>query len=154
MCIRDSQEIEALKIAAGLKGQSPWGVKLGVGSFLTMEFGDPREKQLSSFVHGDWGLWLYMCNWRIEIGSEIVTGSNDDRSVIEAALKELLLGPLETVTLLDPALDLSLQFSSRTKLLTFSSSSNRDEEQWKLFTPDGHCLTICGDGSAEYPLAS
>jgi hypothetical protein len=146
-------EGDTSEILGGLKGQAPWAVKLGIGSFLTMEFGKPEQTESSPYIHGEWHLWLYMCNWRIESGNIISTGSNDDRLTIDTTLKETLLGSVENITLLHPALDLSIQFSSGTKLHTFSSSSDREEGQWKLFTPDDHCLTIYGDGSYEYPLS-
>jgi hypothetical protein len=119
-----------------------------------MEFGKREEESSGKVVHGEWHLWLYLCDWRIESGGQIIAGSDDDRSAIEGALKDLLFGAIESVGLLDPTLDLSLQFSSGTKVLTFSSSSSRDEDQWMLFTPDGHCLTVHGGGSYEYPLSS
>jgi hypothetical protein len=70
-----------------------------------------------------------MCNWRIQRDKEIITGSYDERSVVEGALKELALGAVEKVVLLHPAIDLSIRFDSGVEVLTFSSSSDLDEDQ-------------------------
>jgi hypothetical protein len=49
--------------------------------------------------------------------------------VVEGALKELALGAVEKVVLLHPAIDLSIRFDSGVEVLTFSSSSDLDEDQ-------------------------
>ena len=63
---------------ADLYGEPSWSVLKGYGSSLTFEFGDPcvhiggvRERSTSfgfkwpqrfAHVHGDWRLWVYMCD--------------------------------------------------------------------------------------------
>jgi hypothetical protein len=143
-------DVSVLELVRNLKGHSPWGVRLGVGSFLTMEFGKPEANGSGSAVHGEWHLWFYMCSWRIENEDKVIAGSEDERSRIETVLENLALGSIEKIDLVRPSLDLAMQFSIGTKALTFSTSSAGNERQWMLFTPDGHCLTVYGDGSFEY----
>jgi hypothetical protein len=143
-------EVGVLELIGNLKGQSPWGVQLGVGSFLTMEFGKPEANGSGGLAHGEWHLWFYLCGWRIENENRVITGSEDERSRIETELKNLALGSIEKINLVRPSLDLIIHLSAGTKVLTFSTSSARNGVEWMLFTPDGNCLTVYGDGSYEY----
>lgn len=132
-----------------LRGKAPWGIRLGQGSFLTLEFGKPLQQSSSGRVsHGEWHLWLYMCNWRVELQNEVLVGSDDAREEIQKMLDSVNFAELEDVQLLFPSLDLILKFGDL-KILTFSSSRN-DENQWWLFTPQGKCLTIHGGGRYHY----
>lgn len=142
--------MKIMGIISGLKGKTPWGVRLGHGSFLTMEFGEPEIKPRGRVVHGEWHLWLYMCNWRIETQHKILAGSNDARKAIGTTLEHLSFDLVEAIHTIPPSLDLSVEFQSGIRLLTLSSSSDRIEEQWKLFTPGGKCLLAYGDGGHEY----
>ncbi|NET57600.1 MAG: hypothetical protein F6K47_15995 [Symploca sp. SIO2E6] len=66
-----------------------WGASLGVGSFITLEFGNPlpssKERQKT---HGEWHLWIYCCAWRIEEGNEVLASSEDPRAKIESSMAE------------------------------------------------------------------
>lgn len=42
-----------------------WGARLGVGSFVTIEFGEEVKEQPSSKTHGEWHLWVYMATWDV-----------------------------------------------------------------------------------------
>lgn len=77
---------EVRSIFAKLANTPVWGVRRGVGSFLTMEFGVPhleiREPKEAApnipesariilqrrhvWVRGDWHLWIEDCDWAIE----------------------------------------------------------------------------------------
>lgn len=134
---------------ANLYDKSPWGVRRGVGTFLTMEFGAPESPPRGTVAHGEWHLWLYFCDWRLESDPRIVTGSNDEGEVIDAALQDAKLGKLQHVELSQPFKDLVIQFESGHRLRTFSSSSDPTADQWKLYMPDGNCLIVGGSGSAK-----
>jgi len=142
--------VDPVELVGRLIGQAPWGVRLGVGSFLTMEFGRPETNVGDRTTHGEFHLWFYMCSWRIEMGERIIAGSEDERPAIEAVLKNLVLSSVEKIELVGPSLDLAIQFGPATRVLTFSTSSARNQEQWMLLTPDGNCLTVYGDGSYEF----
>jgi hypothetical protein len=142
--------VDPIELVERLKGKAPWGVRLGVGSFLTMEFGRPETNVGDRAAHGEFHLWFCMCSWRIETGERVIVGSEDERPAIEAVLKNLGLGSVEKIELVGPSLDLAIQFGPAIRVLTFSASSARNQEQWMLFMPDGNCLTVYGDGSYEY----
>jgi hypothetical protein len=140
---------DPLELVGRLRGLTPWGVRLGVGSFLTLEFGAPEAETSGPTKHGVMHLWLYLCSWRIQTRGKPILGSEDERQRIEAVLKELEFGEAEKIELVGPSLDLAIQFRSGTKLLTFSTSSTHEQEEWKLYMPDGNCFTVFGDGSYE-----
>jgi hypothetical protein len=139
----------ALAIIEGVVGQTPWGLKLGHGSFVTIEFGKQQSAESSLTPHGEWHLWLYMCSWRFELEENILAASDDDRPSIEGAFKNIDLDPVIAVELGEPSVDLRVEFSGGVVLRTFSMSSAPNMTQWILFTPNKKCLTAYGDGSYE-----
>src|SRR5689334_17932592 len=62
-----------------------WGVALGVGSFITIEFGTLLETPKKR-VHGEWQLWIYCASWHLIKNNEVIIGSEDDRENIEKAI--------------------------------------------------------------------
>ncbi|MGA2814678.1 MAG: hypothetical protein ABSG16_25075 [Candidatus Acidiferrum sp.] len=128
-----------------LRGKKPRDVRLGHGSFITMEFGESQTKPASRFVHGEWHLALRMCAWRIETRDAVLAASEDQRETIQAFLESTVLGSVESIEVSNPSLDISIQFSSGFRILTFSYSTNNDE-QWLLFTPGDRVLTVYGRG--------
>lgn len=134
------------KTIALLRGKAPWGIRLGHGSFITMEFGRLKEKTPPDRIpHGELHLWLYMCNWRMELRDRVVVGSDDSREAIQEALDSNTFDEVQEVQVLSPSLDLVVQFRSGLKILTLSSSRS-GKDQWWLFTPEGKCLMVHGGG--------
>jgi hypothetical protein len=68
-------------------GTRPWKVKLGVGSFLTFEFG-PRIKTVGH-LQGQWHLWIYLSNWKLFHGDRLLVDSNADRKPMTVATRRL-----------------------------------------------------------------
>lgn len=94
------------RIWSAVYGHPAWSVKKGHGSFLTLEFGPPalriREPELASpdaservrelagrrlvTVTGSWRLWIYCCNWSIELnGKELAHSESPDDDITFAA---------------------------------------------------------------------
>jgi hypothetical protein len=138
------------KIVSGLHGKTPSTVQLGVGSFLTMDFGAPAAGMSG---RGEWFLWLYMCMWRIETQDEVLIGSEDSRETIKKWLEYTTLGSVQKINISWPSLDIAIQFNSGIRILTFSYTT-RGDEQWMLFTPEGKVLTIYGGGRFHYGSSS
>lgn len=144
---------------APLLGQKPWDASIGVGSFITLEFGtpipptrkfSPRGKPLPA--HGEWHLWIYMCAWRLEKGDEVLAACEDSREQMEAAVKSMEGLALQSIELLPPAWDTIFTFENQVVLRTFSIYSDCSEEgseNWLLFTPGQNVLSI-GPGSTWY----
>jgi hypothetical protein len=130
-----------------LFGTPPWRVKLGVGSFLTFEFG-PRIKTYGH-VHGRWHLWIYLSNWKLLHGDRQLVDSDADRKLITIATRRL-----EGESLTD------IDFNARTRKTTFSfgdfrlvvspadylDSPDERDHYWIFFMPDNEVLEVGPSG--------
>jgi len=139
-------------------GTPPWRVKLGVGSFLTFEFG-PRIKS-NGHVHGQWHLWIYLSNWKLLHGDRLLVDSDADRKLITISTRRLVG---ESLTDID--------FHARTRKTTFSfgdfrlvvsaadylDSPDERDDYWIFFMPDNEVLAVgpsgihMEQGSARHP---
>lgn len=131
--------------AAGLIGQAVWGAQQGYGSFLTLEFGEPRPDDAEL---GTYHLWIYQCSWRIEHGSELGAGDGDSDEWIAAALARLNGEPITAISIPRPSLSAIFEFG-RSRLITFgiyTDATEEDAEQWLLYRPDDLLLAV-GPGS-------
>ncbi|BAZ14456.1 hypothetical protein NIES4071_63000 [Calothrix sp. NIES-4071] len=129
-----------------LLGQKAWGVSLGVGSFLTLEFGQPLSNTNGhQHVHGEWHLWIYNCVWRLEEAGKVLAASEDERNKIESAIVRLEGLSLQSIDLQPPIWDTVFTFENQVILRLFSIYSE-DYEHWMLYTPDGNVLSL-GPGS-------
>lgn len=139
-------DIEIQKVQtkiAPIIGLQAWGVSLGTGSFITLEFGkvlSPIEE--AKHQHGEWHLWIYCSVWRLEIGNDMLVGSEDSRPMLESAIKHLEGATLRSVIVTSPAFDTLFEFEASIKLRVFPISFHDDYEHWMLYTPDGNVLTI------------
>src|SRR5512145_1043305 len=70
-----------------LIGQAPWSVWLGIGSFITLEFGTPQQKY--DRLVGEWNLWIQHSDWRIESLTTVIVASEDQREKIDEKIKVL-----------------------------------------------------------------
>lgn len=135
-------EVEA-KLALAT-GKTAWGTTLGVGSFLTVEFGD-RVEQEKGKVHGEFHLWVYCSAWRIETSSQIVASSEDPREVLEPVVSYLDGRTLSSIQLDLPSMSSTFAFSDDMRLRTFSIFS-KDFDHWMFYLPGGEVFTA-GPGS-------
>jgi hypothetical protein len=121
----------------------PWKARLGVGSFLTFEFG--RRIKDHGHLHGEWHLWVYQSNWVLFHGGRQLANSDSDRRVIsvsirrleEAALSDVLLEPqdLKTTFVFD---DFRLVVSPADYL----EDADKRDHYWLLFMPTNQVLTV------------
>jgi len=118
-----------------LIGQKAWGVAVGHGSFLTLEFGPVApQRSTGEKQHGQWHLWLYMTGWRVEVGGQIVASSDDERAQMERGAAALDGREVTAVDVAASSGDLTIQLGDAT-LRTFVVEP--DGEQWILYTPSG-----------------
>src|SRR5438045_3671110 len=81
----DIREIQA--IIAPLLGRKVWGAALGMGSFVTLEFGAARPPERPrARIHGEWHVWIYCTAWRLEQDDVIIAASEDARSKLERSV--------------------------------------------------------------------
>ena len=96
------------ELCKGLFGQPCWNVRQGHGSFLTLEFGQPRlevrepleapgasprVRQLLArrqvTVGGGWHLWIYCCGWRLSQNGEDLAWWSSVEEKVEVGCREL-----------------------------------------------------------------
>jgi hypothetical protein len=132
---------------APIKGQRPWRVRLGVGSFLTFEFGP--KLRVNGHEHGSWHLWIYLSDWTLNHGSREIVTSESDRRAISAAVRRL-----EEVEFS------GIDFKPRTSRTAFSfrdfrlqvapadyiDKPNQDDHYWLFFMPEHRVMALgpCG----------
>lgn len=139
-------ETDALEaILRRLVGKRAWGVSIGVGSFLTIEFGRALAPGRSGRSRGEWQLWLYGCDWRLEEETRVLVGSEDPRPSLKTGVERLEGLNLLAVRLLPPALDGIFSFEGGVTLRLFAAETV-DMESWKLFTPEQK-VAVIGPGS-------
>ena len=124
----------------------PTRVKLGHGSFITMDFGrditevyNTRNGPKTRYF-GEWHFWVYMCAWRIDKEGVPIAGCEDSREKIEATLSELSIRKLKKVEILNNAFDVKFIFEDDMELHLFSFYT-AENNQWMLFTPENKTFT-------------
>jgi hypothetical protein len=131
-----------------LIGQAAWGVALGQGSFVTMEFGAPMESMKSADTpqqpHGTWHFWVYCCAWRLETPDDVLGYSEGERSRLLSVLALLEGAVLEGVQINLPGGDTVLQFAGRL-MLRLMPIHAETYEHWFLYTPEG--VLVSGPGT-------
>ncbi|MDQ2714693.1 MAG: hypothetical protein M3Z08_07290 [Chloroflexota bacterium] len=142
----------------GVIGQKSWGVAHGIGTFVTMEFGQPQPPEdPHGKSHGEWHLWVYGGAWRLEKDEHVVVASEDDQAKIEAEIQCIEGHILQSFEVITPALDALLTFEHAIVLRIFSIYSEQNEDRgmdnWLLYTPDaGNVITVHPGGTWSYGL--
>lgn len=142
---QDQKEIT--KILDAVVGQEVTRIRLGHGSFLSINLGElttwterRRGKEINLF-DSEWQLWVYMCAWRIDKDDRPFVASSDPREKIAEKLQELAGTTLTKYEILNASLDFKFYFDTSVTLTLFNTSTD-DEEQWMLFTPEKKTLVI------------
>jgi hypothetical protein len=149
-------------------GQPCWRVSPGHGSFLTLEFGEPHlevsepepanpkysakmNRSLASrrvFIHGDWHLWIYCCDWKVTDRGKFV-GKNTSPASYERAAGFLDGQKLLRVEILARPCRSVFEFDLGARLET--RPYDRHSEQWMFFDRAAHkVLTLRADGFYSY----
>jgi hypothetical protein len=149
-------------------GLPAWNVKVGHGSFLTLEFGDPRLsvrepiqidpkesisprirkafQQRLVTVHGDWHLWIYCCNWAITENKRLIGHSESSRKQMDRAAELLDGQQLISVQVKPDRMACRFKFDLGGCLMTSPYEDHKDMEQWFLYEPASRVLTVRDDG--------
>lgn len=148
-----------MKLFSELIGIKTTRVKLGHGSFITIDWGKDiithkkTNTKVHTFTFGEWHLWVYMCAWRLQQNNKPIIGANDDRELIAEHLSILKGKALVSVTISNESFDTVLQFEDNFQLLLFSFGV-KDDEQWMLYTPEKKTFTAGPGTSWEYEDSS
>jgi hypothetical protein len=126
-------------------------VGVGIGSFLTMEFGAPIWERIGeaeeTLAHGEWRLWIKYAAWRLEHGGVVLAASADDRRALGLAVARLEGRALRDVEVGAPALDTTFVFEGGYVLRVLADTT--ESEHWLLYVPDGNVLAV-GPGAYTY----
>ena len=137
--VMDFAEVEAA--LANANGQSAWAATLGVGSFLTVEFGaEVPSRRASGRRHGEFHLWLYCSAWRIERPGEVIASSEDPREELTKRVQILDGQVLSAIRIERPSLSCTVSFADGTQLRTFSIFTT-GYEHWMFYLPDSRVFT-------------
>ena len=146
-------------------GKFCWDAEKGIGSFLTFEFGEPhldtweryrlkdsiREKRRSVAVHGDWHLWIYLCDWEISSQGQLKASSQSSKRQIERAMGRLN-GQIFTHIEVHPSCATTFVFELGDRLKTMPNVAEygQDSEQWLLYEYSGKVFTLRADQMYSY----
>jgi hypothetical protein len=135
---------------SGIVGLPLWGLKRGVGTFLTFEVGRLDVERSSSGVnHGEWHFWIRMAFWRIGVGPQIIASSMDDDGEDSVLGGDSLDGRtpiIERITRGRQFNDFSIVCSEQLVLDICIATSRADDEQWAIYLPDRQVISAYGDG--------
>ena len=124
-------------------GTRPWKASLGVGSFLTFEFG--RRVKEHGRAHGAWHLWIYQSNWTLLHGSRKLADSDADRRMIRAAIRRLEQVDLTDVELGPNDLKTTFVFDDFRLVVSpadYLSDAEKRDHSWLFFMPTNEVLTV------------
>jgi hypothetical protein len=154
---------------APVLGLPSWLVAKGHGSFVTLEFGEPRleigkpskrpvfltggPKQVlarNAFVRGQWHLWIYCCDWTLLLKGAPLADNESEDVTMARALRVLNGQSLVSVGV-DPmdggsTFTFDLGCVLETRPAQEGTYKEEPAEQWMLYQPSGEVLTIRGDG--------
>jgi hypothetical protein len=128
-------------------GTRPWKAKLGVGSFLTLDFG--RRAKDHGHIHGEWHLWIYLSNWTLFHGDRRLADSDSDRHVISVAIKRLEQVSLSEIDFDQEHLKTTFVFGDFRLAVSpadYLDDADERDNYWLLFTPSKEVLRVGPSG--------
>lgn len=129
-------------------GQRPWRARLGVGSFLTFEFG--RKVKEDHHLRGEWHLWIYEAKWSLLHGGRKLADSDSRQEAIEVAVRRLEFFELRKVKF-DPQSSITEFTFGHFRLIVspadYLPDPDERDEYWLLFMPNNEVLTVGPGGT-------
>ena len=126
-----------------IEGLRPWRARLGVGSFLTFDFG--RRIREDHHFRGEWRLWIYQATWSLLHGDRKLADSDSKQHVIELAVQRLEKANLTSVKL-DPQNSVTQFAFADFRLLVspadYLDAADERDEYWLFFMPENVVLTV------------
>lgn len=134
--------------------QHAWNVDKGHGSFLTLEFGTPEIEikdpktweslpyPLNEYptretsIHGRYHLWIYCCNWIINVGGKQIANDESSDELIQNATTFINGQKLISVQIDINKATTKFKFDLGGELLTFNNNYESGIEMWMFFMPD------------------
>ena len=128
-------------------GTRPWKAKLGVGSFLTLDFG--RRVKDRGHMHGEWHLWIYLSNWALFHGDRRLADSDSDRHVIAVAVRRLEETSLTDLRFEREQLKTTFVFGDFRLVVSgadYLDDADERDYYWLLFMPTKEVLRVGPSG--------
>jgi hypothetical protein len=120
----------------------PWRVRLGVGSFVTFEFGD--KVRAHGRVHGTWHLWIYMAAWSLVRNGRELANSDSERPTMSVALRRLEEQPLSEIEFGPDEQTTTFMFDGFRLVVRpadYIEDPDERDEYWMLFLPNGKVVS-------------
>jgi hypothetical protein len=126
-----------------LIGQKAWGASLGWGSFVTIEFG--RKHLYHRHYHGEWHLWLYLCEWELRSNDRVLAHSESKKRVMQLAIDNLNGAELRGFAFDSQRMITEFTFDHDLHLQCRPyADAASDDECWMLFMPDRQVASLRG----------
>jgi len=144
---RSSSSVGITEYFAPIKGHRPWRVRLGVGSFLTFEFGP--KLRVNGHEHGSWHLWIYLSDWTLTHAGREVVSSESDRRAISIAVRRLEEAEFSGIDFKRRTSRTAFSFGDFRLLVTpadYIDEPNQDDHYWLFFMPEHRVMAVgpCG----------
>jgi hypothetical protein len=121
-------------------GLRAWAPSVGVGSFLTIEFGNPRISSTGT-SQGEFHLWVYGASWEIRERTRTIASSSDDHAAMVAGAQVLDGAPVRSFEFNRERMTLSLRFDPSVELAV-TPLGDLEMEEWFLYLDDGTVITV------------
>ena len=126
-------------------GLKPTRVKLGVGSFLTFDFGPLTRVDRHMF--GKWHLWIYQAFWKLSDNRRSIVNADSDRRLISLAVTRLENSVFSGVHL--KGLETVFDFDQYRLTVTPPEYVNELDDRdhfWMFFVPGNRVLSLGTSG--------
>jgi hypothetical protein len=120
-------------------GLRAWGPSVGVGSFLTVEFGSPRITS-AGITQGAFHLWVYGSSWEIRERRKSIATSEHDRSAMIAGARALDDALVRSFEFDQDLMTLTIRFDPDFELV-MRPLGDLEMEEWFLYLDDGTVIT-------------
>lgn len=135
----DSAQLMVDRWLARVIGLRAWEPSVGVGSFLTIEFGNPRVTSVG-IRQGEFHLWVFGASWEIRERARIIASSSDDHDAMVDGARALDGALLRSFRFDREQMTLDLRFDSNVELAV-TPLRDPEMEEWLLYLDDGMVIT-------------
>lgn len=125
---------------------------MGVGSFLTIEFGNLRITSVG-ITQGAFHLWVVGACWEIRERARIIASSGDDHDAMVDGARVLDGALMRSFRFDREQMTLELRFDSGVELAV-TPLRDPDMEEWLLYLDDGTVITAGPGGIVSHESAS
>jgi hypothetical protein len=145
--------IDVRQVIQPVLGLKPTRAKLGIGSFITLDFG-----QLSREDHhmvGKWHFWIYQAYWFLTDAKREIVNADSERRYIDLAIPRLQEKKLTDVELNTTSLETVFRFEDFRLTVRrpdyLGDEIDARDHYWMFFMPNSQVLSV---GPSEVTLTA